>query len=77
MTKIIITLLIAYTEYLTAAEAHKRQQASRSNNPVRVCYLHSQADDVAAKRAVMETMIRVYLSHRRPHTAQNRRKNAA
>ena len=76
MTKIIITMLIAYAEYLAAAEAHKRGRASRSNNPVRVCYLHSQADDIA-KRAVMETMIRVYLSHRRPQTAQNRRKNAA
>lgn len=77
MTKIIITLLIAYTEYLTAAEAYKRQQASRSNNPVRVYYLHSQADEIAAKRAVMESMIRVYLAQRRPQTAQNRRKNAA
>ena len=76
MTKIIITLLIAYAEYLTAAEAHKRGQASRANNLNRVYYLHAQADDISAKRAVMEAMVRVYLSHRRPQ-AQNRRKNAA
>lgn len=75
MTKLILTLIITYAEYLTALEAHKRQQASRVNNSTRVFYIHTQADEIAARRATLEAMARLYLAQSRTQQ-QNRRKAA-
>lgn len=75
MTKLIITLILAYAEYLNALEAHKRQQASRATNPTRVCYIHTLADEIANSRATLEAMVRLYLAQNRnaQHTQQRRK----
>ncbi len=74
MTKLILTLILAYAEYLSISETHKRRQASRATNPTRVYYIHTQANEIAARRATFEAMLRVYLA--RPQGTRQQRKAA-
>ncbi len=74
MTNLIIRLILAYTEYLTALEAHKRKQAANTASTARVYYIHNRADAIAAERTTLEAMLRVYLA--RPQGTRQQRKAA-
>lgn len=62
MTNAIIKLIIAYAECLRRAENIKLRQASRRSNPARAGYLHHCANKLAADRAALEAMVRLYMA---------------